>query len=666
MTIRRDAVCKKEVRSVKNPFARTRDGSHIDINNTDQLKDYVVVGQSLTTNDRIIGVSDRYSNGRPSSIIDYQNHEEIVLYVVKLGEPTDDFSTTIRIEPSTDRRTYFVRNYVGRNAANVGREYGDHRIDEYGHGELRIEYASVDGTYIDFSDLSTLRQYVVISQDLPANTQLTYTFDTYSYGGETSIVEYQSHESITLTVEKLSDEVLDTMPVITPVPTEEPEPELIKLELEYEVDWAGNATITGYSGTGNYLYLSSTIDGHDVTRIGDRAFQNCTTLEKVTIWGSPDIGAYAFAGCTALTKMSFSNDTKVIGAHAFEGCTALSSIVIWEAETIGDYAFAGCTALTDISIPHDTKTIGAHAFEGCVNVTELTIWDVETIEEYAFAGCTGIKKVSIPHDVKYIKAHAFDGCTSLASKTIWDDDTVVDKNAFSNCPLLGTGVSATTKPTATIRVTATPTATPKLTPSATPVPTPEPMPEVTYQKGAKGDEVKHIQELLISLGYLSGKADGDFGNKTVNAVIAFQEANGLPATGIVTAVELRLLESGRAVAKPTPSPTSYSSIYEVALVRKLNGYSAYYLIDTDGKKARFFTTDDTGVQVGKVSGNLDSGLKITYSYGGSTWSETLSYSSGSRNRVTLVDYYGSEWDYTVTDIESAEKILNKPGYHDMK
>lgn len=53
------------------------------------------------------------------------------------------------------------------------------------------------------------------------------------------------------------------------------------------------------------------------------------------------------------------------------------------------------------------------------------------------------------------------------------------------------------------------------------------------QKGNRGDDVKEIQEILISQGYLDGDADGIFGKKTEAAVLAFQKDHGLDATGIV-------------------------------------------------------------------------------------------------------------------------------------
>lgn len=54
------------------------------------------------------------------------------------------------------------------------------------------------------------------------------------------------------------------------------------------------------------------------------------------------------------------------------------------------------------------------------------------------------------------------------------------------------------------------------------------------RKGAKGDNVKALQILLIGRGYSCGSygADGDFGTATYNAVKAFQKAKGLSVDGV--------------------------------------------------------------------------------------------------------------------------------------
>ena len=88
-------------------------------------------------------------------------------------------------------------------------------------------------------------------------------------------------------------------------------------------------------------------------------------------------------------------------------------------------------------------------------------------------------------------------------------------------------------------------------------PTPTPTPVVTLspeedaggynilQKGAEGREVTSLQEALIELGFLNGQADGKFGASTEKAVIAFQQKNDYPATGIMDANIQAFLYSGQ-------------------------------------------------------------------------------------------------------------------------
>lgn len=59
----------------------------------------------------------------------------------------------------------------------------------------------------------------------------------------------------------------------------------------------------------------------------------------------------------------------------------------------------------------------------------------------------------------------------------------------------------------------------------------------------RGDRVKIMQQALIRLNYLSGSADGIFGNRTLDAVVAFQKANSLTADGLAGKKTLKALES---------------------------------------------------------------------------------------------------------------------------
>lgn len=61
--------------------------------------------------------------------------------------------------------------------------------------------------------------------------------------------------------------------------------------------------------------------------------------------------------------------------------------------------------------------------------------------------------------------------------------------------------------------------------------------------GSRGEDVRTLQENLITLGYRPGKADGIFGEKTEDAVIRFQEAEGIYADGVVGSRTLEVLEA---------------------------------------------------------------------------------------------------------------------------
>jgi len=76
----------------------------------------------------------------------------------------------------------------------------------------------------------------------------------------------------------------------------------------------------------------------------------------------------------------------------------------------------------------------------------------------------------------------------------------------------------------------------------------------TLKKGMSGDSVRQMQERLIKLGYLTGKADGIYGTDTAEAVYKFQKNNGLVRDGVAGAKTLAALYSTGAVT-PTPAPT---------------------------------------------------------------------------------------------------------------
>lgn len=134
-----------------------------------------------------------------------------------------------------------------------------------------------------------------------------------------------------------------------------------------------------------------------VTRIGNNAFYNCTSLTNVTIPNSmTSIGASAFYNCSGLTSIIIPDGVTTIGDNAFSDCTGLKSITIGNKVTsIEDGTFFCCSSLTSITIPNSVTGIGYSAFYGCKSLTSITIpGSVTSIRELVFDNCTGLTSIT--------------------------------------------------------------------------------------------------------------------------------------------------------------------------------------------------------------------------------------------------------------------------------
>lgn len=73
------------------------------------------------------------------------------------------------------------------------------------------------------------------------------------------------------------------------------------------------------------------------------------------------------------------------------------------------------------------------------------------------------------------------------------------------------------------------------------------------RKGSTGSEVEELQRKLTSLGYTLGSVDGDFGEKTLAAVKAFQKDYSLDVDGVVGNQTWAALDNAVAAKSPTTS-----------------------------------------------------------------------------------------------------------------
>ncbi len=131
----------------------------------------------------------------------------------------------VQVNPSPDKYTWYVQDYVGRNAAGFGyTSLGGDRLEKYGAGYLEFIFMTEDGTYLDFSDTMLLQKYIVTGQNIAPNTEMKYVFERDSKGNEYSnLVDYQSVRIIDLSVKRIDgtvqgDAVTFELVPITPSP----------------------------------------------------------------------------------------------------------------------------------------------------------------------------------------------------------------------------------------------------------------------------------------------------------------------------------------------------------------------------------------------------------------------------------------------------------------
>ena len=202
----------------------------------------------------------------------------------------------------------------------------------------------------------------------------------------------------------------------------------------------GEATITGYTGTGGDVVIPSTLDGYSVTAIGDEVFWGCTSMTSVEIPNTVTaIGDYAFCYCTNLTSVTIPDSVKTIGEYAFAGyldeetgdfASSLTSVIIGSGvTTIGADAFSACGKLTSVTIPDNVTRIDFGAFCFCYNLNSVTIGKgITAIPDFAFRACDNLTTVTIPASVTAIGENAFSYCTKLTD--VYYDGTESQWNAI--------------------------------------------------------------------------------------------------------------------------------------------------------------------------------------------------------------------------------------------
>lgn len=119
---------------------------------------------------------------------------------------------------SDDPHVQYIKNYKGKNAANIGyTALNAMRMDYLGGVYIHLVYVDSSGRFVNPEDEEQLKEYVVFDQNLPANTQVDIVLEKDSDGNEYEhVAAWQTHEEVVLAVKRTG--TTDPTPVaMTPI-----------------------------------------------------------------------------------------------------------------------------------------------------------------------------------------------------------------------------------------------------------------------------------------------------------------------------------------------------------------------------------------------------------------------------------------------------------------
>lgn len=204
----------------------------------------------------------------------------------------------------------------------------------------------------------------------------------------------------------------------------------------------GAVSITGYTDElAAELTVPATIDGLPVSRIGEKAFQNCRLITEITLPDSiTEIGAAAFKFCTKLEKATLPDTLTLLPENLFAEDSKLTAVNIpLNTQTIGRSAFEKCESLSELQIPASVSVI-------CEDAFFATAWLLERRAESPFVIVNGILidgktakgDITIPAEAERIGQGAFGYNQNIVNVILPANVKAIETCGFYYCPELKT------------------------------------------------------------------------------------------------------------------------------------------------------------------------------------------------------------------------------------
>ena len=249
---------------------------------------------------------------------------------------------------------------------------------------------------------------------------------------------------------------------------------ITKLANMTEFTYPGNVDFYGVNDEGqNNVIQGGGIEKLTIAKdVTELPANFCTNTEKLTAIefesGSQltKIGEMAFYGTQALKSIDIPSTVTSIGESAFADCFSLEKIELGQIASLGQNTFARCSSLETAKIqgspsviypsnmfgtwgsghsaaPLKTLEIGAGEIQFDLSrqkdsIETIVLGDGVTAVPARFAvGCTKLTSVSLPDALTSVPAYAFNGCSSLAEVGISENSKLqsIGNGAFANSAL---------------------------------------------------------------------------------------------------------------------------------------------------------------------------------------------------------------------------------------
>lgn len=175
-----------------------------------------------------------------------------------------------------------------------------------------------------------------------------------------------------------------------------------------------------------------------ITEIKGLMFNGCANIEKVIAPGAVSIGDRAFQNCSSLTTVEISPSLATMtSSQNFRGCSALTTI----------YPAGSTPVVGTVMLPDSLTAIPSWgAFYQCTSIEHFIARGVTDVYNRVFYGCTSLVSVEFSPNLAYLRTNntssdqsPFYNCTSMTtfSPAVWGPITI-GAGTFRNCTSLTT------------------------------------------------------------------------------------------------------------------------------------------------------------------------------------------------------------------------------------